>query len=365
MKYVSLIAFMRMYGEFIRNTHRLVSPSHSAIAGKYDGDTDYTPFRIVSETDESTGQVLNTLTCIGSSPEVIYDMNIEPFKLPPILEMEWIKTQINLEDSVTDVLTQLSYKFMTYCLAWCYQRNHINMSESSWMKYLEDRYVIIKVDDLQDTPEIVDDVNLSAVSLPRIEDWQTYLFYGTDFVRVFELCNKQSGMGKEIYLHLPILLSMFMVEYYYKFSCYMKSTRIEMEKLLKEKTQFGRTTNRNLILPNENTVYTYAATSRMTVRDFELISNIFTIIYDKMHEFNSNMGLISFKDYKSVQGPDIVTADIRLSDITVDWNEEIQRTKVKEGDESEDKDESDDDDDWLDDDDDDWFDDDDDDDNGF
>lgn len=336
MKYLSIIELMHTYGQFIKTFKRLMNIDNYTSINAYAKDMDsllyddngvFEPFIIkpVTESEkESTGiskeQNLNEVM-LNDVIDISYrvrDKIHSSFRLPPILEMEWLRTKLDLSDEIINVLIQISY-LMTLRIMAEYRPN-----VTDYMRELESRGAIIEVEDLEDTAIILMQKKLPQIKIPTIRSWHTFLFYDTTVKDIIQRCTNQSGDTKEIYYHLPVIFSMFMVDY---FGCRLKNwsamTRIQMVETLKQLAEIEV-----YEMPRANT-YTYGEHSCFTRKDQELFDDIFTTMYEKLQDINKDIGTISVHNYSFIKGPDVVKANVRLSNMKINWDFEMDLAENK------------------------------------
>lgn len=329
MKYVSLIELMRLYGRSIMECHSVLHLDYRVTSRALQSDIDYRPFAIESKTDAETGQVLNTLAfnCdVDKRPLISYTAVPDAkIVLPPILEVEWLKGVLDLGDETVEVLNQLGYMLTAWPIlyTWASEVGRTADNEGIWMDFLEDEDVIMEVETLKDTAKILAARPLPRVELPKIKSWNTIMVYAAHFPNLIERCKNQSVWVKEIYYHMPVLLALFMRDYCSDgLDGWSKHARLAMESTLQKDIHELITCIRDT-----SQAYTYGMSMSMTAKDIEFLRLILTIIYDKIHELNVDIGLISFSEYKNVSGPEAIRADVRLSGMRIDWDRELRRVE--------------------------------------
>lgn len=345
MKYLSVIEFMNMYGDKIEAGNNVAVLNHYEINQTFDVNKNYAPFDIMpmdAGEKESKGipkeQVMNIVALNslvkaeerwGSAARIGYVMQ-DPVALPPILELEWLRGELDLDDEVIDVLTQMSY-FLVLHVMQCV----ISTSEpfkDAVISLLESEGPIIEVVDLKDTPAILSEKPLSKKKMPKIRSWQTVLLYGHNFYDIITKCEAQTLQVKELYYHLPVLLSTFMVDYFGdELAHWNKSTRIKVEQMLGKMLGNESVYPYSIYGPNvlDNDMYTYGRAMNVTEKDIELFNTVFTAINEKLVYKNKNLGIISFSEYKNLRGPDVKNASVRLSNMYIDWDVEMERAETE------------------------------------
>lgn len=332
MRYLSLIELMRLYRSDIKERHSMIRPARpngKVVDNRYNANMDCAPFSITQDISPTSGQIINTLALrydirnqfIGLQPP----LSSAVYTMPPILEIEWLRGELDLDDADADALQMVGYMDMLWILQggnFTEGVNHYGIE--AYMQRLESLGAIIEVEDIDDTAKILMARPLLPVRLPTIKSWSLLLIYGTDFASVFGLCDQMSCWFVEMYIHLPILLALFMRDFYgCKLSNWSKADRLRIEDKL-----------RNAISVLEaHTEYipgklTYSM-GVITKDDVDFMRFIFTLIYDKLHELNMDIGTVSYHEYKRVSGPDMVLANVRLCKMGISWETEMQQAEEK------------------------------------
>lgn len=322
MKYISLLHVMRGYGEAVQSCHSMHAV-HTELSNKqFDANIDLKPFDIDTTTEPETGQVTNTVTVRDQIDRAKAFWATMPASLPlyPFLELEWLRQKMPLSDIEYNIMVQLSCMYMIQVIAFK-QRNDININAESWLAYLERHEMVIEVEEVEDTPVILQACMLPSVKIPKIRSWNTLLLYGHGFQLLFDQCNGQSTSFKEFYYHMPVLLSMFMVDYYgNKLENWSKELRLEAESTIRETINDF---TRYAVTPND--MFTYGTTMNITSADVTLVSTMFTTVMEMITDMNADMGLISYYSYCNVRGPERIRASVRLTNMDIDWCEEMDR----------------------------------------
>ena len=315
---------MQLYSKYIKEYRGLRVLNNEVTQKTLQSNTDYRPFIIERTTVPETKQAMNMLRF---NPEfninIAYAPNLlRSFEVSPILEVEWFKKDLDLSDEISSVLEQLGYKFMAQILAW--GQYHMNMTtEDAWQMYMIREGAVIEVDELEDTPAILFADPLSQVNLPKFRSWAMVYMYAQNFPKLFYLCKEQTSCLKEFYYHLPILLAMFMIDYHAnKLDHWSKHVRLDIENVMRECME-----NFSAYSVQERNIYTYGVCISVTSSDINLIHSVFTLIYDKIHDLNTEIGLITYHDYINVRGPETVRASIRLANMEINWCNEMRRAE--------------------------------------
>lgn len=333
MKYISLLHVMRNFGDRIKSYRSLcqVSPDLSNNVA-FEGNTwlkpDVRPFTIENvAADPETGQAMNTVTIRETvDRERVFNGHIPavlPF--PPFLELEWLKTEMPLSDSMYDVMMQIACMFTLQIVTFM-RIDTDRTTPEMWLAYLEERGMTIEVEDLEDTPAILQSCELSDLKLPKYRSWATLLMYGPNFPKLFDVCDNQSSSFKEFYHHMPVLLSLFMVEFCDgKLKNWPKQLRIDMENRIRD-TMDGF--SRYMSLTSDT--FTYGRCMSITSADIAMVRSMFTMILDRISDLNSNIGVISYGNYCDVKGPEMMRASVRLTGMGINWEEEMKRAEEEE-----------------------------------
>lgn len=333
MKYISLLHVMRNFGDRIKSC-RSLCPVSSGLSNNtaFEGNTwlkpDVRPFTIENAAaDPETGQVLNMITIRETvDRERVFDRHLPatlPF--PPFLELEWLKTEMPLSDSMYDVMIQIACMFTLQIVTFM-RTDAARTTPEIWLAYLEEHGITIEVEDLEDAPAILQSCELSDLKLPKYRSWATLLMYGPNFPKLFDVCDNQSSSFKEFYHHMPVLLSLFMVEFCDgKLKNWPKQLRIDMENRIRD-TMDGFSRYRFLT----SDAFTYGRCMSITSADIAMVRSMFTMILDRISDLNSNIGVISYGNYRYVKGPEMMRASVRLTGMGINWEEEMKRAEEEE-----------------------------------
>lgn len=328
MKYISLLHVMRNFGDQIKSCHSLCRV-HSYLSNMaLENNADMRLFTIENGTaDPETGQIMNTVTMSDAiNSQMVFDMHIPTtLHFPPFLELEWLKTEMPLSDSMYDVMMQIACMFTLRIVGFIKIDDYMPTSET-WLAYLEECGIIIDVEDLEDAPAILQTCELSDVKLPKHRSWAMFLMYGPDFPKLFDICNGQSSSFKEFYHHMPVLLSLFMVEFCEgKLENWPKQLRIDMENRIRE-TMEGF--SRYVVAAVD--MLTYGRCVSITSADITIVKSMFNMILKRIRDLNSDIGLISYNDYCYVKGPEMIQASVRLTRMGINWEKEMDRAEKEE-----------------------------------
>ncbi len=322
MKYVSLIGIMQIYGGLIKEKNRYAYFNQGFCLDGLDPDEDYRFFNIHPYMNTETGQAMVTLTQANRKIYELIGYRVpERLDIPPILEIEWMKSKLDLDENTIYVLEQMGYFYIMKIV------NEGAGMIFDWTDYMTTGEAIVEIEELEDAPDIMSERILPAIPLPNCNSWQYVLMYGTNFCSLFNKCYDQLNTMKEMYFNLPVLFGMFMFHYYHnKLGDYFKSNRLDCEYLLKawiEKLDKCLESAKTFSVEK----YTYGLTRDVTVLDVQLMLSVFTSIYDLIHDLNSDMGLIAYSVYDRITGPETVKASIRLSGMPNSWEDEMTRAE--------------------------------------
>lgn len=338
MKYLSLVKFMSLYGKWMKRTNQIVILPHNEIERTIGVDVDFRPFQSIQKEaiflgneenangeDAQPDQVINHIFRNDVIHFNYYGAEVpELFELPPVLEMEWLREKLDFTAEVMDVLEQLSYYVVANILS--YVMSHArSIGTNDYEDHLEEEEVIIDVEDIEDTPAILMNEEFVDPKYPKIRNYNVGLFYDNDVVGIITQCLQQHNVFKHLYLHSPILLSMFMVDYFgNELREWGKTSRI----LLKEKLDGLLDDYRFRVAASDyGNLYTYGRSSIETNKDRELYCMVLEEIKAKLQKVNRNMGLISVWAYRKISGPDRTNASVRLSEMGINWDTEMQRVE--------------------------------------
>lgn len=330
MKYVSLIRLMSMYGYKVKEEHCVFYLPAADI--RYEAKEDFTPFDIEINvdvknhmTETNPDQIMNRLTskniCMHSN---VYYSSFNAFEVPPILEVEWLAKELGLIDEYTEVMNQMGYAYMAWVMTYV-MSNKTDNNVDRWLRYIEENEVIVEVEEVEDAPYILTEKAMPTVTLPTFRTWADVLLYGKDFPSIFYKCIEQSIGFKELYHHMPVILALFMRDYCFnKLDNWSKQERLDIENsVLDFKFKLANYPQIN------DLIYTYSLSSDITHKDVELMRYMLDSVYDKLHELNTRIGIISYVDYKRICGVEKTYASIRLTNMSIDWNDEIYRANRK------------------------------------
>ena len=336
MKYVSLYEIMRLYGNRVNDMHNWFKMRYDVTTQQINSRDDFTPFQIEEGAITNANEYLKnspdgqTLNIINVNEEVIRDAITFTFIMPPILEIEWLKTVLNISDEHMKVLNQMGYLMIIWIITW---NNKDTATER--LQYMANKGIIKDVEDLADVPQILSNDPLPNMALPKIYGYDNILLYGTTFPSLYRKCRAQSTSFKELYYHMPILLTLFMRDYEAdKLSDWSKGLRLTIENEIKEQLQ-----NWTFVRPMNHSIYGYGLTSGFSTLDVTFLVTMLTFINEKLHKMNTEIGLITYNEYIDVKGPEIIKADVRLCALGINWYDEIERAnKEKEQEEDQNED---------------------------
>ncbi len=334
MKYISLIRVMSLYIDYIKDYRSMLAVGNDTVHRTFDEHTNYRPFTsIVTASSGDAGQVTKTLALDTSVVTMSrYRQPLpEQFALPPVVEMEWFRAHLQFEEGQFEALEQISYLFIMEILCWGYRFGN-QITPADIINAAEETGIIIEMEDIDDMPAILSQIELPVSSLPKYRTWAYIYLYGNDFLSLFARCKDMSSSFSMYYMHMPVMLAMFVVECYgTDLKNWSKNERLTMENMFQEISQgFG------IYNMSNADIYTYGTSSGITHKDEVFICDVFRFIYEKIHRKNANIGLITYRDYTYVRGPETVRASVRLTGMEINWREEMKRVeKESENDENE------------------------------
>lgn len=331
MKYVSLIEVMRLYGIYVKKNKTLLVMWQNAFNRTYEDNNDYSFFEIIPEINEETGQICNTLEIKSeryrdfNQGYVRTEDDLKYFTMPPIMELEWLRRELDLTDEYMNILVQLGYAFIAHVMVWVDKSKYRYPSSQSWMDYLEEKNAIMEVEELEDTPKILTADPLKLMAIPKTRSWQYPLIYAGDFRPLFSFMTQQSVVTfKLLYYQMPVMLALFMCNFYAnKLSDWSKHSYIEMENEISDQIQ-----SIEALYQIRSDAYTYGQTT-ITSADNEFVRYCLTCIREKIHTISSDIGTISWGTYRNVRGPEIVHAQVRLSCMDINWKREMDRAEAE------------------------------------
>lgn len=324
MKYASLLGTMAFYGSYVKEHRILRSLSYEAASRGYNAETEYSVFQIETAAPNGNGQIMKSLVFNRAVSINIFGCMVpNQVDMPPILEIEWMRARGQFSEEQMDVLEYVGYMFIMQILTGTDNRPPHDTDQSRYYELMTGTRAVVEAEDIMDTPAILSACDFPQTTLPKIKSWNMLYIYADNFSELFRLCTGQSQSFKELYVHLPVLLAMFMVEHDAEsLGKWSKSERLQMENWLQE---FINNFTRYTISPG--TRYTYGSSTGITRMDINLQRAVFNYIYNAIHEQNSDIGLILYSDYCQVKGPETIKADVRLSGIVINWKEELARAR--------------------------------------
>lgn len=331
MKYVSLIKFMGFYADIIKEYHGVKGLSDEASRRNPSDVPNLAPLNIELNPAADFEMKDAALRRIQfTNPEAItwvYGSSAPPsFLMLPILEIEWLKTFEELQDDLLSVIEQMAYVYMAHILTW--HGDGRRVLEDDWLEMLERCDVCVDVEDLKDTPAII---NISDLPKPRpvkIRSWVMALFYENSFMSLLHQCEAQNATIQEIYFHLPILIVMFMLDYHHpdgRLTRWTKNQRIVVEKKLRtwyDGCESG-------VGVKNSDLYTYAVTVFRTCGDVKLLRMGLLAMLDRLSAENEDIGTITVVEYERICGPNQIRANVRLAGMNILWPNLIREFEAK------------------------------------
>lgn len=313
MKYISLLAAADWYTNHVkdrRSLSRICAPSG------YPGRM----LTILQTTDE-TGQIMKNIRTF--TPQFLsydfhggYLIDAETF---PIMEIEYMKKTIPFEDPrIFEVMEQMAYFYIVMAML---PGSKLRMD--SWIDEINESGCIRELEDIEDALIIIENQKHSVGTAIKIAEYETYIFNSTDFLTLFYRCERQTTKLMEFYYHMPILLSIFLVDNErLALDTWTKTQRIrfvdEVNYLHDEFIEY------NLV---DSDSYSYGTSANPTTADLNFVFTVFDYIVSKVKNKNAKMGIISYNEYTDVSGPEHIEATVRLSQMHINWDEEIERAK--------------------------------------
>lgn len=325
MRYLSMINLLERYNELTKEYRSLLSLNYNNSQLPLQQGASYAPFAIRTMADKD-GSMIKMLTHgPGMNPDRMYTMRNMPatMQFAPILEIEWMRTLPEMPGEMVDALEQIAYFTFLNVISWR-DYNEVESTELTGFDNIMERsnfFIDTEINEETATDIYQRMIGLESRRPPKVRSWSTVYMYGSDFRELFGCCEQQSCAQKEYYLHLPMLMFMFLAEYKRTNLKYWDNGfKLRMETTMQQIIQAYNNGN-----DANYPVYTYGLSSGRTIRDTELLTTMFGIIKAALHECNSNIGTINIYDYNKVHGPETIRATIMLSGMNVNWQDEIIR----------------------------------------
>lgn len=309
------------------NTMGYPSSQLSADDNLPEAELDYTPFKITRMSVKEDGQAMNILALNKRFGKALYNTSkvLSSASLYPILEIEWFRSTLELDSSILDTMEQFAYLYVQWVGLW---GNAVKGTESDLARNLTEYEVFVEADEIKDTPKILADYDVPKFNAGKYRKWNIMLFHSSSFADLYSAIAEQSQKLQEVSIHLPLLLALFMIDYSNKnLSSWGNSTRLSVERALEEEIAiFSRQSVSTY--DGVDKKYTYGIARYVTAADRDIIISVLTMIKAKLHEANSNMGTISFMQYKDARGRDgTIMAAVRLSCMDLNWETEMARAE--------------------------------------
>lgn len=309
------------------NTMGYPSSQPSEDNDRPESELDYTPFRITRTSFKEDGQEMNILALNKRFGKALYNTSkvLSSASLYPILEIEWFRSTLELDSDTLNAMEQFAYLYVQWVGLW---GNAVKGTESDLAKKLTEYEVFVKADEISDTPKILANYAVPKFNVRKYRKWNIMLFYSSSFADLYSAVTEQSQTLQEVSIHLPLLLAMFMIDYSNKnLASWGNSSRLSVERALEEEIAIF---SRQNVSTHEGVdkKYTYWIARYVTASDRDMIVSVLTMIKARLHEENSNMGTISFTQYKDARGRDgTITAAVRLSCMDLNWETEMARAE--------------------------------------
>ena len=324
MRYVSLLKTMSAYGYAIADHRDHREIGHRIMGMGLDQRGNNAMFTIETTAPDEQGQLTKMLRFRDiADADHLFSQPISPFiTVPPIVEIEWMRENLELEETQMNVLEHMAYLFVMHVLEWFTRFE--SMESGYYVSLLEQKGSIIDVEELEDTPRILSTMLCPSQKLPKISYYDVHYMYGANFPELFRSCKEKSRLDRVYYFNLPMLLTAFVVDFYgTNLNQWLKATRLSIEEELKAcLATLDSLAHRMRSVHN---VDTYGRGYELSDRDMALLTAVFRTICNTLHERNVNIGLISYSEYKGITGPDTTHASVRLAGMNINWNTEIKR----------------------------------------
>lgn len=334
MKYLSLMRAVNDYGKSLKGGSTPIRMSTNAFSGSgVRSVRESNPFQIQSEVDKETGQVINNLLTNNDLPFINHSLRERPnflFNLPPIMEIEWLKEKLNLTKEQANALEQLSYTMIIWLAD---EATNGSRNENVTTEYITETFEV-DIETLDEVLPLITQIESLNVRRSGVQNWIFTVYYSNDFKELFELCSTYLVNNfLHIYLHLPLLLILFMRDYEQNKLRYWNSyKKIETEELLKDFLNYQKSLHFS-----RHGYYSYGRGLYRTEEDYLLINTLLEALYNRICELNRDIGLLSYRSYqdllkkaqKDANGQKKIKGEISLSDVEMYWNEEIERAEAK------------------------------------
>lgn len=311
MKYISLLSVAELYGEVVKN-------QHDTQRLNTDGCTGQRWLEIIPHTDE-TGQVWKNIRQIRQAVDKIFLHFIAPnaqvvcATVPPIMEIEYMKQALPFGADIFDVMEHTAYLYIIIVLLqWT--------KTSDWSQGLDDG-CIQELEDIKDALFVMEKNELTKRTCPKYAAYQLKILYGHDFSELFHRCTAQTLKMDELYYHLPVLLSMFLLDEHHNFETWSENALLNMTDEIKN--QVNEFCNYDLV----STGYSYGMGRYWTTGDRDFMKIVFNYIMKEINKKKNQPKAISYQSYQRFNGPDRISTKIKLVDMSVSWDEEIERAE--------------------------------------
>lgn len=336
MEYISLYNVMRIYGSQVKETRQLINLNWYCTSQQFTNRISH-PFEIENRIDLETHQEIQKVgfrdaqmaqdgyfgTHTGLDTFIRRRLAGGQNILPPVMEIEWMAETLGLSKTHKDVLIQISYSYIMHI--WMFCRKYIaldDVTETTCKEFLSMNGALQELDNLSDCCFITRDP-LPSIRGINFRIWNVMLFYSSDLLHLIKTCCDQSMTIKSLYLHAPIIMTLFMLDDYSgRIKEWNSEKKYEMEKLLKEICDM--IDNMSVVLSNYHTYGMYAS---LTEADQTFLKSMYEIMYNKLSELNSNIGTISYETYLNMRDSKKTNANVRLSNMRINWSDEMRRAE--------------------------------------
>lgn len=333
MKYLSLKWLMLKYSSMVRETHRY---TYLNVTHMTANELPRKLFNIMSQEDPETGQMTKVLRPL---PSQIFGMTRDviprSLEMYPILELEWCKETGNLDEEAFEVLENLAYAVLLDLLSGnirTYQNIDMQLTERYRSK-MERWNLIVELEDIQDTPRILNRVALLGDKKVNIRDVPGLgnLLCGLTFDSLMASCTEcvtkapvwDVNYLRSLYAGLPFLYSFFLLHKEDELAANDERSNIQLfdafQTIMNTLSRIASTKKRQevLILPD---VYTYCQFRNLTIKDLEFMETLLVRIQNDLTRLIQKSGVFTYHRYRTFRSETSMKAIVRLDGMRRDWN---------------------------------------------
>lgn len=311
MKYISLLSVAELYGEVMKSNRDIQRLNMNGCTGQR-------WLEILPHTDE-TGQVWKDIQQIRQAVDetflhsIAVNGRVVSATVPPIMEIEYMKQVLPFGADIFDVMEHTAYLYIIIVL--------LQWTETSnWAAGLDDG-CIQELEDIKDALFVMEKNELTKRTCPKYASYHLGILYGHNFSELFHRCTAQTLEMDELYYHLPVLLSMFLLDDSHNFKTWPEKMLLNMIDEIRD--QFEEFHEYDLIL----TGYSYGMGRYWTTGDLNFMETVFNYIIRKINKQKNCVKAISYSSYQRFSGPGRISTKIKLVDMSLSWDEVIERAE--------------------------------------